>query len=248
MRTAKLVMAVLAAAAGVALAADKVKVTILSESMCPDCKNFLRDEVKPAFLVDGIWDIVDFEYLPWGNSFIESPACPADGKYSATSRRCWYSLCSAASAPAEYCTNVTNTVCQHGANECLGDRYESCAINTSPTERAWYNFVLCFGLDHAGKINYARQCALASGYNVTELDMCVAAGNPVADKYQLHDIQETFANGPHNGVPWVRVDGELIESGLLDAICKAYKGTKPAGCANAKPANYIAAERCTNRN
>ena len=196
--------------------------------------------MKPTFQAEGIWDIVDFEYIPWGNSFIESPLCYTGGKFTGRGWSCWYQLCSPDEAPVEFCTNITNTVCQHGAKECLGNRYESCAINLSPDDKAWYNFVLCFGLDHAGDVNAIRQCALATGYNVVQLDACAATGNPVADKYQLHDIQETFANGPHNGVPWVHVDGTLIEEGLLSAICQAYKGPKPAGCANASANAFTA--------
>ena len=223
-------LALLATAHG----ANKVVVKMLSESKCPNCIDFLRDEVQPTFSAEGIWNITEFQYVPWGNSYTETAECPnkVAGAYDASTRTCWNALCGSAAAPAT-CWDLTTQICQHGAAECRGDRYETCALAIAQsTPQKWLDFVLCFMVDHKGSLSYVTSCAEQAGINTDKLEKCAAEGSLVGDQLEYRMINATNADGPHSGVPWVTVNGEKVESGLLKAVCNAYTGVKPAGCAN----------------
>lgn len=216
------------------LAADKVVVKMLSESMCPNCIDFLRDEVKPAFAAEGIWNITDFQYTPWGNSYTDTAECPnkVAGKYNVNTRTCWNTLCGSSNAPAT-CWDLTTQVCQHGSDECKGDRYETCAIAIAKnTPQRWLDFVMCFMVDHSGSLSYVTSCATSAGINTAKLESCAAEGSLAGDQLEYAMINATNGVGAHSGVPWVLVNGKQVTSGLLKAICNAYEGIKPAGCAN----------------
>ena len=228
-----IIVAIATAAAAAAANADKkVIVKMLSESMCPNCQDFLQDEVKPAFSVEGIWNITDFQYIPWGNAYTDTAECPnkVAGRYDANTRKCWNALCGSASAPAS-CWDLTKQICQHGTAECRGDRYESCAIALAGDRpQLWYDFVMCFMVDHSGSLAYVTPCAKEAGLNTDLLERCAAEGNAFGDRLEYRMINETNAVGPHSGVPWVLVNGKKVTNNLLAEICNAYTGVKPAGC------------------
>lgn len=54
----------------------------------------------------------------------------------------------------------------------------------------------------------------------------------------------------HDYVPWVLVDGVLLENtnSLLSAICKAYTGPPPASCVHYFDVEPVEASRCMNYN
>lgn len=234
-KTNLLIVLAAVAVAGAFAEADKVVVKMLSESMCPNCIDFLQDEVQPAFAAEGVLNITDFQYIPWGNSYTVTTECPnkVAGKYDASTRTCWNSLCGSTSAPST-CWDLTTQICQHGTNECKGDRYETCAIAIAQgAPQRWLDFVFCFMVDHSGSLSYVTSCAEAAGINTEKLESCAAEGNVAGDQLEYAMINETNNVGAHSGVPWVLVNGKQVTSGLLSAICNAYTGTKPAGCSNA---------------
>ena len=46
--------------------ADKVKLTLYFESLCPDCKNFFRTQLTKTYT--NLVDIMDLTLVPYGNA------------------------------------------------------------------------------------------------------------------------------------------------------------------------------------
>jgi hypothetical protein len=101
----------LLALCGLCFGADKVAVTVLSESMCPNCQQFLSSDLDPALGATGVWDVVALNYVPWGNAYCEIPQCPppTPGHYDASVRKCWNAACIGASPPSG-CFNLDKQV------------------------------------------------------------------------------------------------------------------------------------------
>jgi hypothetical protein len=136
-------------------------------------------------------------------------------------------------------------VCQHGKDECLGDRYEACAIGLTRQKkgsnsnngtaaagisRAAWEFSLCLTSDNRGKVSAAQACANRAGVDWVALQACAKKGSALGDALEIEMAKATNAPGPHAGVPWTFVNGKYVEGGMLKEICNAYTGTAPAGC------------------
>ncbi|ETO36840.1 hypothetical protein RFI_00221 [Reticulomyxa filosa] len=87
----------------------KVAVGIYFESCCPDSQDFIVESFTPAYNTPGFTDIASIEMVPYGfEQYNESNG----GTYMYT--------------------------CQHGPNECLGQRIESCVIDLEQYNAAAY--------------------------------------------------------------------------------------------------------------
>lgn len=126
--------------------------------------------------------------------------------------------------------------CQHGADECVANSYEQCAIDVYPDFATHFPFYQCVEgkIDSGEKIaKQAEQCAKQASLDISKIEACVG------DKKRAADLQQKFSKmtpADHTYVPWIVVDGTLSKSQgdkLAAEVCKAYKGTKPAGCAKA---------------
>merc|ERR1719422_835059 len=173
---------------------------------------------------------------PWGNAYCETKGCANDhpGDYSATTRQCWNKKCDPAGSPASDCFSCIPSMtwtCQHGKDECKGNSYMGCAINTTVTKNSWWNFSFCFEGQHEGDLAHAEECAKFAGYDYNKLSSCVTSitGSNIAEMNARHTCTR-----PHSGTPTIFANGQEIightANDLLDAICSAYTGTKPAGC------------------
>ncbi|XP_078435330.1 gamma-interferon-responsive lysosomal thiol protein-like [Wolffia australiana] len=123
--------------------------------------------------------------------------------------------------------------CQHGADECLLNTVEACAISTWPDATKYFPFINC-----VEKLVVARQYSeWQTCFKETGLD-----SKPVMDCYksdqgyklELAYAAETAAlQPPHKYVPWVVVDGKPLYEDyekFETEICKAYKGVLPEAC------------------
>jgi interferon gamma-inducible protein 30 len=70
---------------------DKVNFTLYYETLCPDCRQFIKTELYRAY--NSVLDIVNITLVPYGNA--HETYQPATQDYA--------------------------FVCQHGADECLGN-------------------------------------------------------------------------------------------------------------------------------
>lgn len=129
--------------------------------------------------------------------------------------------------------------CQHGEGECISDLYESCVEKElagsvenmfDASIDAW-PYILC--MEQAdGNPAKAESCYTSSMSNSS------VTWSQVQDCYD-NDADEVMAKAAaatdeahHTYVPWVVVDGSLLENTALlqHAICSAYTGTKPESC------------------
>ena len=129
--------------------------------------------------------------------------------------------------------------CQHGAGECTSDALELCtqyklsgnidSIETGDTSLAAWPFILC--MEEADGDPDAGESCFNSSMSSSNLTWSV-----VQDCYfnEYDEVQSAAAKATpdHDYVPWVLVDGEVIEHNdlLQKYICDAYTGTKPESC------------------
>jgi interferon gamma-inducible protein 30 len=176
-------------------------------------------QTQLSVLMSTIPEIVTLNVYPYGNA---KEVANADGTYTFT--------------------------CQHGANECVANMWEACAIanygNVTDSVPDWFPFFQC--MEDTKRNNpyserIASACASSNGLDWSVVTSCAgsdpASGVGAPGNLLMHGIaQKTSALAPpHTFVPWVVVDGtpltdsETYDS-LVDIVCGKYTGTLPAGC------------------
>lgn len=133
--------------------------------------------------------------------------------------------------------------CQHGPDECTSDVYEQCAIyltnggNLENAEKA-YPFLQCMELQE-GNPQYAESCYTksmpASPVSWADVSNCAST-----QSQQMQSLANAATPSDHQYVPWVLVDGKLLQNTelLKTSICQAYTGTKPPSCRGALSENH----------
>ena len=147
-----------------------------------------------------------------------------------------------------YCGNISaqpatcfsgSPLCQHGANECTGDRLEACAASglsnkVSALQSAEFAYCLeAGGLD----VGRAESCALSSGIDWNALDSCAASESPEGDAANVVAANITaqytyvYSQG-WAGTPTVVLNGETLftTKDLLGQVCAAAGADAPVGC------------------
>jgi len=129
--------------------------------------------------------------------------------------------------------------CQHGAGECTSDALELCtqyklsgdinSIQTGDTSLDAWPFILCME-EADGNPNKGKSCFDRTMSNSTlEWSTVETCYNK---EYDLVQSAAQKATPTHDYVPWVLVDGDLLENTdlLQKAVCDAYTGTPPQSC------------------
>lgn len=175
---------------------------------------------------EGVFDIVDYHFLPFGNAFYNTSACPYN-EYSHDGIHCWLDSCQPADRPDD-CFDGT-VFCQHGTEECHWNLVEACALYMYPGEiLATAEFAWCIE-NGSGEI---ASCAQMSGLDADLINMCVE-GDKAKEANRLVAKQTVSLDPQHTGTPWVLVNGEVLDNTnmLLRTVCRAYEGDKkPEGC------------------
>lgn len=129
--------------------------------------------------------------------------------------------------------------CQHGADECTSDVLELCtiyklsgnltSISTGDTTIKAWPFIQCMELNE-GDPTKAPGCYSSTMAN-SGLDYSVVT-DCAAKEERAVQAQAALATPTHDYVPWILVNGQLLEQTnlLTQAICKAYTGPAPASC------------------
>lgn len=231
---------------------DRVRVVALTESLCPNCIDFVQGDLEELAAAADVLARVHLRLLAWGNAYTETTSaalCPSatPGRYDVAVRRCWNARCVRGAAPALFaeCFNTSfaeRVTCQHGAEECLGNRIETCAVELTRNAtdggatRAGVDFVRCFVGTHRGDPAALTPCAAAAHIDRAALLACV--NGPAGVAFLRAAALATNDQGPHPGVPYVLVNGTPLADGqtLLAAVCAQLRDPKPAGCASAASA------------
>jgi len=195
--------------------------------------------VNTTMSAPGVADIMDFDFFPWGNAYYA--AVTGNTTYDrGPGMASWLDQCGMGKAPGTVPANCWTgpILCQHGENECKGNLIEGCVKKLNPT--TFWPFVACYENDPSPSrtdptypTKMLAKCGAATGIDVAAVSKCVA--DPTASAAVSNEnAKATAALVPaHQGTPWVLINGTPFQgSSLLDAICAAYTGTKPAGCSN----------------
>lgn len=183
----------------------------------------MKGAVNDAITAEGVADIMNFTFVPWGNAYYNTSKCGTDGFDKQNGMYCWIKECGGTS-PAADCFKGKKW-CQHGSTECTADTTEGCAIKHYPT--TFWPFIYCY----EGQGGKAKKCATSASMDYSVLETCVNGAE--GEAVDAMNAQLTAQYGTSRlGTPWVVVNGKALQdpATLLKTVCAAYTGTKPAGC------------------
>mmetsp|Transcript_20070 Transcript_20070/g.28261 ORF Transcript_20070/g.28261 Transcript_20070/m.28261 type:complete len:142 (+) Transcript_20070:209-634(+) len=121
--------------------------------------------------------------------------------------------------------------CQHGEEECEGNRWEQCAIAHYPDASEYFPFYYCMESEGDNMLSHVKDCAAKANMDYDTLSTCY-------NSEESDDLQKKAAEmtpSDHQYVPWVLVNGEKSPSDgdqILEEVCNAYKGTPPKACSS----------------
>lgn len=175
---------------------------------------------------EGVKQIMDLDFYPFGNAYYGTEKC-GEGPYDSTERHCWADRCVVEDPPDDCFAG--HVVPQHGAKEGRINTIEACAVTKSlHGSSEYWPFIEC--MEKAYDEDATMRCAHRSHLDGAAILACAAGPEGQAANEEM-----ARATPDHPGVPYILVDGKEAEAstkGLLKAICGAYKGTPPKGCAN----------------
>jgi len=159
--------------------------------------------LNETLTAEGVFDIVDYKFFPWGNAFFNTSECPYK-QYSHDGIHCWLDSCgSAAKQPDADCYNGT-ALCQHGPDECEMNLIEACAMALHKQDvMASSEFVYCL---ESGK-GTLSSCADYVNFDADEIQEC--ADGPLGVRVNEYFAKATAAlDPPHTFTPWILVGGK----------------------------------------
>lgn len=192
------------------------------------CQSFLQGPLQTALDAEGVAGIMDFTYYPFGNAYYNTQKCHTSHYDKTNGMYCWIDECGGDSPSADCFT--APLLCQHGTGECETNLIMACAVKQH-NFTDYMPFVQCLEGDNDAEAAAAEKCAKKTGLNFTAIDNCVNSQEGV--DATVANAQATVALGSSKlGVPWVIMEAKWLEDSdsLLQAICEAYQGEKPAGC------------------
>lgn len=168
---------------------------------------------------------IEMTMVPFGNAYFNTTSC-GRAEYDRDQVLCWRKLC-ADNGAADCFTQPL--LCQHGEDECFGNRIEGCAfLHTNFSE--WYPFVNCFEKNGDLSPANAKSCAQSAGLDYSAMGMC--ANSTQGAQVDVANAKATLKySGEWLGTPTVTVAGKSVNdpaegSNLVKAICKALKHRK----------------------
>ncbi|XP_002412283.3 GILT-like protein 1 [Ixodes scapularis] len=189
-------------------AGRKVNVTLFYESMCPYSREFITDQLYPTYeLLRGYMVVV---LVPFGNGHIDNKTL-RNGK-----------------------TYVSIT-CQHGVNECKGNKIEACAIKKYKMTSLWLPFVACISR-FPDPHKQGKMCADSFHLEWSAVGQCADGKEGQDLLYQMGRLTEDH-RPPINYVPYIDFDGvhdqkaeDEARGNLLGVVCKKLGDVKPKVC------------------
>lgn len=217
-----------------AMGTQGVDIEIFSEPGCPDTQLFLGKVLKETLGAEGVKDIVDVSFTPFGNAVFETELCSGEDV------GCFFQKCGAAvkEAPVECFTG--KMTCTNGEKECKAMRKLACARGTA-TGSMFFNLVSCVTNHFEEENSGFESCAGRAGLSDIDIKKINECQESVSGDVAI--IAEARKTPPHVDVPVVLVNGKPLAdttstNGLLLAVCDAHKSTSitlPEGCGSASP-------------
>lgn len=208
--------------------------------------------------VEGIFDIANFKFIPWGNSYFgglqgDTQFCQkgnTGGCNDHNGLQVWLDTCDAAAqqpVPAKCWTGPA--LCQGGPNECLANKIQNCVVHLikekqqlagrSDSQPEFWDFIACFANNTVPEyIEETIKDTLAKCED--QLNLNNEDRQYVNDCYtrtegselEMDAAKATASLSPrHDSIPWILVDGQqTVASQVLSEVCQKYHGPKPAAC------------------
>lgn len=179
---------------------EPINLTLFYETLCPDTQKFVLDELVPTYK-SALQSKLILKLVPFGNAkFV------ADGN------------------------GHTNVECQHGKEECYGNRVQACFIvKYSPTISQSLDYVKCMfeKEDWKSTSNTSVKCANELSLNWTAIKQCT-------DSDEGEKLIEVFGNQTQslvpkvNWIPWITINGQHDDKMRFEALF----GLKTYLCSN----------------
>ncbi|CAG9769387.1 unnamed protein product [Ceutorhynchus assimilis] len=124
-----------------------LKVQVFYETLCPDSQHFITTQLNPTFAQLGS-ERIDLELIPYGHASEETDA------------------------------NGTKTfTCQHGPDECYGNKVHACVNNLSRAIEESLHFAYCSELSHTpANVTVLQVCAQGAGISWSKVEDCLSSG------------------------------------------------------------------------
>lgn len=148
---------------------EKVKVDVYYESLCPDSIRFIEQQLAPNY--QNLKRHLDINFVPFGKS--DSFTDPKTG--------------------------AIDFQCQHGPDECFGNKVQSCVLNRLPEQDAQVNYVACQMKSYNNDRGH-QNCVRAIGLDWNEIYNC--AVGPEGTHYALH-YEKLTTQVVHSVTKWV---------------------------------------------
>lgn len=233
-----------------ATSSEKVKVRLYMESKCPACKKFTGRYVSQLLEAQGMSNIVDFKFVPWGNGQIVK-----DGVTYNTTEQLTSLIEQTKGADGVRRVKGLNFFCQHGGAECGGNAYESCVQHLYPSQELFFPVLDC--IESRGCAEGEEPGKGCDGAPVVVAPACIRDHGPTMDASKISDCvygplgaQLLIANALDTAslqpakewVPWVTVDGKHLGQTdpahvflLGKTVCDTWAangGSRPEGCSS----------------
>jgi len=219
--------------------APKVKVVVFGESGCPDTQGFDLGPLNKTYETEGLADVIDLEYLSFGNAyFATQPNCADNNtQWNRDGLHCWTKTCGNCGDKCPTGCFDGPVLCQHNETEAQGNLIQSCAAAHVPDSKTLVRWLSCMGSaigDHCENcVSDAPKCAEQVGMNWTAIGACYK--DPVQRKAALVKAAQATADFglSRPGTPWTVVNAKAVGAAvqnLTSIVCDAYTGEKPKGC------------------
>jgi len=181
------------------------RMSIYYESICPDSRRFMLQQVIPLF--DKFDQFVDLELIAFGNANVSYPNFD----------------------------NKPYFQCQHGPDECYGNKAHSCVIELTRNTRSTLQYIKCMFEPDDWKMTrtVAMRCANRLSIEWDRLRDCIDGTQ--GDRIMIANSHKTFNLIPgHKSVPWIVIDGKHDdvmqsrgEDNLLKYLCETFHDHEP---------------------
>jgi len=183
----------------------QVVLSLYYETMCPGCRAFTSEQICPA--LDKMGEYFGVDFVPYGNAVTQR-----DNKTGEISIRC-----------------------QHGPDECIGNRIQSCALKHLSYEIST-KFICCMESSKEKFDPVGSDCASKLGIDVRVLKNC-ADGQEGNRLHYLNGVKTAMLKPKHTFVPWPLFNGKYNKEDqdkafddLISVICKYLDDPKPRQC------------------
>ncbi|CAH0553473.1 unnamed protein product [Brassicogethes aeneus] len=136
-------------------------------------------------------------------------------------------------------------LCQHGARECLGNKYQACLLNQNKSQKVNVDVVNCIMIQmDPSNVEFIEKCGKLFGYDTEEMKKC--AQGPEGDSLiKMHGNRTMELDPIISFVPTIIFNGAYNHAdqagsqyNFASVVCSKIQGQIPDVCRTAKEVGY----------